>query len=98
MSRNKPLILESRGRLTTIADALEVTNALAARGVNTIAAARIYLTLAIVGPSPIVAIVRELKLPFSTVSRMIWDMSKLGLVEYTSNPGDRRIKIVSVTS
>ena len=33
-------------------------------------------------------------MPFSTLSRILWDLHELGLVEYSADPGDRRRRLL----
>ena len=33
-------------------------------------------------------------MPFSTLSRILWDLHQLGLVEYSADPGDRRRRLL----
>jgi DNA-binding MarR family transcriptional regulator len=33
-------------------------------------------------------------MPFSTISRILWDLHELGLVEYSHDPGDRRRRLL----
>ena len=44
--------------------------------------------------SGVTEISRATQLPISTVSRLIWDMSQRGLLEYTTDINDRRMRLV----
>lgn len=77
-------------------DALKIIEALSQRGVTTVEQVRIYLTIAVGGPIELNAIVRDLGIPFSTASRVVWSMNQMGLVDYTPHATDRRRKILSL--
>ena len=49
-------------------------------------------------PHSLASLVKKLRMPFSTVSRVVWSLSEeggdIGLVRYTSHPTDRRKKLL----
>jgi DNA-binding MarR family transcriptional regulator len=47
-------------------------------------------------PIGVTEISRLTKLPVSTVSRLLWEMSQRGLLEYTTHVNDRRMRLVRV--
>lgn len=45
-------------------------------------------------PKTLAAVVKALKMPFSTASRVCWELSERGLLTYASHPTDRRKKLL----
>jgi DNA-binding MarR family transcriptional regulator len=67
---------------------------LANKGINTITEARLLLNAAAAPGSTLTELARRLKLPMSSVSRCVYDLVKLGLIEYEAKAGDRRAKVL----
>ena len=72
--------------------------ALRANGFETLSEAVVYCAAATAtangAPSGVSEISRVAELPISTVSRLLWEMSQRGLLEYTTHINDRRRKLV----
>jgi DNA-binding MarR family transcriptional regulator len=72
--------------------------ALHANNIETLSEARVFCVVAAAtahsAPVGVTAISRLAKLPISRVSRLLWEMSQRGLLEYTTNLKDRRTKRV----
>ena len=72
--------------------------ALRANGIETVSEATVFCAAATAtangAPSGVSEISRATKLPISTVSRLIWDMSRRGLLEYMTDSKDRRKRLV----
>lgn len=94
LKRSTATPVDAANRPTSTEDALAILDAMSDCGIDTVAAARAYLTIAVHGPRTMVQIAREVGLPVSTASRLVWNLSELGLIEYTPHPTDRRKKIL----
>lgn len=62
-------------------------------GFETLTEAAIFCA-ALAGDQTMASIVKALKLPFSTVSRVAYSLEQRGLLSYAPHPTDRRKKIV----
>ncbi len=84
---------------TTVNEMTAVLEALRKKGVATLAEVQILLAL-MKAPEGIVvaALVKALEMPFSTASRVVWNLHDgLGLVSYKPHATDRRKKLVVLT-
>jgi len=79
-------------------DALAVLDAMHDCHIESVAAARVYLLIAIGGERTIVNIAHSLSLPISTASRIVWALvDEHELLRYKPHPsGDRRKKLVEL--
>ncbi len=75
-----------------------VVTALRANGFETLAEAAVFCCAATATAKGKLGTVGELsritKLPATLVSRVVWDLSQRGLLEYTAHSTDRRRKLV----
>src|SRR5262245_61586252 len=76
----------------------EVVSALRANRFETLSEAAIFSVAATATADGklcgVSEISRAVRLPVSTVSRLIWTLSNRGLLEYTSDHRDRRVRLV----
>jgi DNA-binding MarR family transcriptional regulator len=49
------------------------------------------------GAVPVTSISKPLKLPISTVSRVMFSLTEMGLVKFAKHPTDRRVRLASLT-
>ena len=72
--------------------------ALRASGFHTLSEAAVFCAAASATakstPSGVTEISRVTELPISTVSRLIWQMSERGLLEYATDSKDRRVRVI----
>ena len=79
----------------------QLTNAVAAlraNGFDTLAEAAVFCAAATATAKStligVTEITRITQLPISTVSRLIWGLSERGLLEYATDPKDRRMRLI----
>ena len=77
-----------------VAQLANAVTALHANNIDTLSEARVFCAVATAtaegAPIGITAISRLARLPISTVSRLLWEMSQRGLLEYTTDLNDRK--------
>jgi DNA-binding MarR family transcriptional regulator len=81
----------STDQAATIVEALDLLSKL---GIESIAEAAVFCHAALNKDATLTQIVRELRAPFSSVSRVVYQLERRGLVHYDPHPTDRRVKIV----
>lgn len=90
-----PAPIDFAKRSTSSEDTLAIIDGMVSRNMTTLLEARVYLLIAVHGPRTLAQIVKELGAPFSTVSRVVWNMhDALGLVDYERHDTDRRKKLI----
>ncbi len=76
----------------------DAVTALRTNGFESLTAAALFCVAASAtangAPIGVSEISRLTKLPISTVSRLLWEMSQRGLLEYTTHITDRRMRLV----
>jgi DNA-binding MarR family transcriptional regulator len=87
----------NKKRVEQLSDAVTT---LRANGFESLTAAALFCVAASATakgtPIGVTEISRLTKLPVSTVSRLLWEMSQRGLLEYTTHGTDRRKRLVRV--
>ena len=82
----------------TVEQLVNTVTALRASGFDTLSEAAVFCAAATATAkgtlSGVTEISRVTRLPISTVSRHIWELSQRGLLEYTTSIDDRRVRLV----